>query len=315
MMATTRQKNNTGAHEEGAGEAGERLKEYREQLRRLQQATEAVTSLRERAVSLEARLKELSVEAAGLLDGDEVERESALITTLGVIEAKLSRARQRLSQAEAGLEAQKQAVRGEFSRLFLIFKLHRVEVEKRRLQGQMVAGCSNLSLEQVCLHLKTIASLQQLEITAQDVAGLLGQAEKLLGAVAADSDFNVPPAMSSASEKVARAPLPERLYGPYLFRGMDEREIAAELSWIRTSEPGMDMAGATRRLAETHPELFSTEAEVRQMINEPLEGLNTGVYEEQKGGGYKLFVEPIGPTTVENNATFPIINRARATPT
>jgi hypothetical protein len=109
-------------------------------------------------------------------------------------------------------------------------------------------------------------------------------------------------------------PLP-RLYGPYLFRGLEQYEIEAELSRIRTSEPGLDMAGATRRLAELHPELLSTEAEVRQMINKPLERLNTGVYEEQKGGGYKLFVEPIGSTTVENNATFPIINRARATPT
>jgi hypothetical protein len=77
------------------------------------------------------------------------------------------------------------------------------------------------------------------------------------------------------------------LYGPYLFRGLEQYEIEAELSRIRTSEPGLDMAGATRRLAELHPELFSTEAEVRQMINEPLEGLSSGVYEEQKSGGFR----------------------------
>jgi hypothetical protein len=96
---------------------------------------------------------------------------------------------------------------------------------------------------------------------------------------------------------------------------MEQFEIEAELKRIRTLDPGLDLAGATRRLAELHPELFVTEAEMLKMISEPLDGLASGVYQEQKSGGYKLYVEPIGSTTVENNATFPIINRARATPT
>jgi hypothetical protein len=154
-----------------SGEAGERLKEYREQLELLRRSSEAVAGLRERVSGLEARASELTLESAELLDSDEVERESALITTLGVIEAKASRAREKLGQAEGFLNAQMQAMRGEFSRLHLIYRLHRVEVEKARLQRQMVTGCSNLSLETVILHLKTIAGLQQLEITAQDVAG------------------------------------------------------------------------------------------------------------------------------------------------
>jgi hypothetical protein len=107
----------------------------------------------------------------------------------------------------------------------------------------------------------------------------------------------VPPATPIVSGGIAaaRAPIP-RLYGPYLFRGMEQFEIEAELARIRTEEPGLDLAGATRRLAELNPELFVTEAEMRQMISEPLDGLATGVYEQGQSGGYKLYVEPIGST-------------------
>jgi hypothetical protein len=300
MMATPRQKNNTGAHEEGAGEAGERLKGHREQLRRLQQATDAVAGLRERVLGLEKRVSELQLESASLLDSDGQEkRESALITTLGVIEAKASRAREKLGQAEAGLEAQKQAVRGEFSRLFLIFKLWQIEREKQRLLGRMISGAPVLSVEQVVINLRSIVELSRLEVNAQSVEALVGQAERLLEAIQREPEFVVPPATRTASESVAVSSASEpRLYGPYLFRGMNEREIQTELARIRTENPGMDMAGATRRLSELHPELFSTEAEVTAM-NAPLSGLATGIYEERKGGGYKLYVEPIGSTTAE----------------
>ena len=188
-------------------------------------------------------------------------------------------------------------MKGELARLFLIFKLHCIEVEKGKLQQQMVMGCPNLSLDQVTLHLKSIAGLRELEITTQEPEGLVRQAESLLEAIKREPEFVVPPATRTASESVAVARAPEpRLYGPYLFRGMEEREIQTELARIRTENPGMDLAGATRRLSELYPELFSTEAEVAAM-NAPLPGLATGVYEEQKGGGYKLFIKPIGSTT------------------
>ena len=105
----------------------DRLKDYRQALRTLEQATEAVASLRERAAGLEARLDELTLEAAALLDSDEIERESALTVTRNVIEGKLSRVRERLSQAEATVSSQTQTVKGELARLFLIFKLHHLK--------------------------------------------------------------------------------------------------------------------------------------------------------------------------------------------
>jgi hypothetical protein len=273
---------------------------YREALSKLQRALSAVNGLRERCAELEVRLNELTLETADLLDSDEVERESALVTTSGVIEAKLSRAREKLFQAEGTQSAQLEGVRGEFSRLHLIYKLWRVSQEKERLSVQMVTGCPNISLEQVCLHLKTIAGLRELEMTAGEPGGLILQAERLLEAIQREPEFVVPPASGNASESVAvtREPVAERLYGPHLFRGMDEREIQSELSRIRTANPGLDLAGATRRLAEAHPELFSTEAEVAAM-NAPLDALKSGVYEEQKSGSYKLYVQPIGSTTVE----------------
>lgn len=133
-------------------EASDRLKGYHEQLELLRRSSEAVASLRERVSGLEKRASELQLEAASLLDVDGAEeQESALVTTQRVVGAKLSRARGKLHQAEWGLNAQMEAVRGEFSRLFLIFKLHRTELEKAELQERMISGAPVLSIEQVVL--------------------------------------------------------------------------------------------------------------------------------------------------------------------
>jgi hypothetical protein len=275
----------------------DRLKDYRQALRTLEQAGEAVTSLRERVSGLEKRASELQLEAASLLDVDGAEeQESALVTTQRVVEAKLSRAREQLRQAEGGLNAHMEAVRGEFSRLHLIFRLHCIEVEKRKLLEQMVPGAPILSIEAVVINLRSIAELSRLEVNAQSVEGLVPQAERLLEAIQREPEFVVP-VTRTASEGVAVAKAPEpRLYGPYLFRVMEEWEILTELARIRTENPGMDLAGATRHLAELHPELFVTEGEMRKMISEPLDGLSTGVYEHEQGGGYKLCAAPIGST-------------------
>jgi uncharacterized protein YicC (UPF0701 family) len=164
-------------------EGGDQLKDYRQVLRSLEQATEAVASLRERAAGLEARLDELTLEAAALLDSDEVERESALTVTRNVIEGKLSRVRERLSQAEATVSSQTQTVKGELARLFLIFKLHRIELEKAALVGRMISGAPVLSVEQVVINLRSIVELSRLDVTAQSVEALVPQAERLLEAV------------------------------------------------------------------------------------------------------------------------------------
>ena len=160
----------------------------------------------------------------------------------------------------------------------------------------MVPGAPILSIEAVVINLRSIVQLSRLEVNAQSVEALVSQAERLLERIAAEVDFVVPPPMPAASEGVIVARVSEpRLYGPYLFRGMDEREIQTELARIRTENPGLDLAGATRRLSELHPELFSTEEEVMEM-NKPLDALKTGIYEQEKGGEYKLFVKPIGST-------------------
>jgi hypothetical protein len=182
-------------------------------LRSLEQATEAVASLRERAAGLEARLDELTLEAAALLDSDEVERESALTVTRNVIEGKLSRVRERLSQAEATVSSQTQTVKGELARLFLIFKLHRIELEKAALVGRMISGAPVLSVEQVVINLRSIVELSRLDVTAQSVEALVPQAERLLEAVQGESGFVVPPGdvirecccSESASSEVVRA--------------------------------------------------------------------------------------------------------------
>jgi hypothetical protein len=164
----------------------------------------------------------------------------------------------------------------------------------------MVPGSPILSIEQVVINLRSIGELSRLEVNAQSVEALIPQAERLLERIAAEMDFVVPPVRPTASEGVAVARASEpRLYGPYLFRKMEQFEIEAEMKRIRTENPGLNLAGATWRLAELHPELFVAEAEMRKMISEPLSGLLTGVHEKEKGGDYKLYVEPIGSTTVE----------------
>jgi hypothetical protein len=125
MATRDKNKEGSGTLEEGARkpQVSDRLSGYREQLELVRRSSETVASLRERVSGLEARLNELTLEIAALLDSDELERESALVTTSGVIEAKLSRAREKLFQAEGALSAQLAGVKGEFGRLHLIFKL------------------------------------------------------------------------------------------------------------------------------------------------------------------------------------------------
>jgi hypothetical protein len=95
-------------------------------------------------------------------------QESALVTTLGVIEAKLNRARAKLAEAEGVVSAQLQSVRSQFNSLFQVFRLWHIEREKKKLLGQMDGYCRVFSVDQVVVHSRVIVDLVPLEITAQD---------------------------------------------------------------------------------------------------------------------------------------------------
>lgn len=91
----------------------DRLKGYREKLELVRRSSEAVAALRERVSGLEKRLSELELESLKFQDSDgTLEQESGLLMAARVTESKLSRVRQKLSQAEGGLDAQMGAVRG-----------------------------------------------------------------------------------------------------------------------------------------------------------------------------------------------------------
>jgi hypothetical protein len=302
LMREKNEKTGSGTLEEGVSEALtlDRLKGYREGLRTLEQASEAVTGLRERVAGLEKRVTELELESLKFLDSDSdgaEEEESALSVTRNVVETKLSRSRQKLGEAEANLSGQVQGVRSLFGTLYQNYRLWQVECEKKKLLAQLDGACPFLAVDQVATHFKVVSDVARLEITAVDAEGVVRQAENLLEAIAKQSEFELPAVsmpISSGAVAEARAPLPG-LYGPYLFRGMDERKIQDELGRIRKENPGLDLGGATRRLAELNPELFSTEAEVMAM-NAPLDALATGIYEQEKGGNLKLHVPAIGST-------------------
>jgi hypothetical protein len=67
-----------------------------------------------------------------------------------------------------------------------------VEREKKKLLGQMDGYCPVFSVDQVVVHLRVIADLVRLEITAQDAEALVSQPQKLLEAVAGESEFVLP---------------------------------------------------------------------------------------------------------------------------
>jgi hypothetical protein len=264
-------------------------------LRTLAQASEAVSALRARVTALETKATELALESASLLDVDgQEEQESALVTTQRVVEAKLSRARERLSQAEGGLEARTQAVRGEFGRLHLIYRLWRVEGEKKKLLAHMVDGCPVLSIDQVTLHLKSIAGLRELEITASDALGLVRQCERLLEAVAGESGFELPPVSAAPASSVAVAAPAQDWSGPWdpLDGTIDVQKEIRDLL-----QAGYTLQNYHEELRRRHPGLYKTREQVSAIASTSLPQLATGIYEQEKGGKYRLYVPAVGSTS------------------
>ena len=76
--------------------SAQKLSGYREALKTLQNAMEAARTLAEKTAGLEQRLSELQSEYASLLDTDDsvdsLKKESALSSTIRVLEAKRSMA-------------------------------------------------------------------------------------------------------------------------------------------------------------------------------------------------------------------------------
>jgi hypothetical protein len=65
---------------------------------------------------------------------------------LGVVEAKLSRARAKLAEAEGVVSAQLQSVRSQFNSLFQVFRLWQSSVRKRSCLGRWTGTVRSLVL-------------------------------------------------------------------------------------------------------------------------------------------------------------------------
>jgi hypothetical protein len=128
----------------------------------------------------------------------------------------------------------------ELSRLHLIFKLHRVEIEKRKLLEGMVPGSPILSVEQVVVNFKSIAELLHLEVSAQSVEAVIPQGERLLG-------------LGSCCGNGKRT----------MERSLDYHKdlmIRQHLKELRASRSDLSFAQAWERLRKGHPDLFETES-------------------------------------------------------
>jgi hypothetical protein len=154
----------------------------------------------------------------------------------------------------------------------------------------MVSGCPELSLDQTVLHLRSIASLRELETNAPDAAGLVLQAERLLETVGSEPEFELPvlssPAVPSSAVGAAGSGGPLAWIGP--FDPLDGSvDIEAEIKQLLVEEPGLNLPGVHERLRAKFPHLFKTAQEVAD-LNKTLPSLATGVYEQQKSGEYEL---------------------------
>jgi hypothetical protein len=218
------------------------------------------------------------------------EQESALVTTLGVIEAKLSRARGKLGEAEGVVSRQVQSVRSVFGTLYQNYRLWHVEREKKKLLGQLDGTCPFLAVDQVTIHLRVIADLARLELAAVDAPGVIRQAETLLSAIAEEREFILPAVNVVAAPGEAGSTgtaVAENWSGPWDDGTVD---IQGEIKALQAEDPAMKLPAMHERLRATFPRLYQSSAEVAAM-NAPLPGLATGVYEARKSGEYEL-VEP-----------------------
>jgi hypothetical protein len=270
--------------EEGASGAREngRLKYYRESLKRLQGLSGDAQRLSERGVELESRLVELRLEAAGLLDSDELEKELALNTTIRVMEAKLAHAREKVAQAESELNGETQSVRSQFNALFQVYRLWCISGEKAKLLALMDGACPDLALDAVVIHLKAVSDLMGLEMPWDgDLANLILRAEKLLARVGSEPEFVMPEGSVALAEGgVVAAAAVEGVPWPWDSGG---GSLQAAIQELLREEPNLNLPTLYERLRSRRPEFFKSAKEVAD-LNKALPSLATGVYEQQKSG-------------------------------
>jgi hypothetical protein len=118
----------------------------------------------------------------------------------------------------------------------------------------MTVGSDGPPLDFVVLHLRRVADIAGLEITASEAGGVAEQGRKLLDAIMGEPEFPVPeytPAVVQSEPEIGL---------PYADRGMSAQDIERELKWIRSEHPELNVAGAYRELHRRHPELFGPPA-------------------------------------------------------
>jgi hypothetical protein len=160
------------------------------------------------------------------------------------------------------LRGSQPAVLNRFGSLWRLFRAWVIEHEKRKLLAQMTVGSDGPPLDFVVLHLRRVADIAGLEITASEAGGLTEQGRKLLDAISGEPEFAAPPYVPAVVQSKPDIGL------PWLDRGMTGQEIEGALKWIRVENPELDLAGAYRKLHEKHPELFGAPLESHG-LNDP----------------------------------------------
>jgi hypothetical protein len=232
--------------------------EYREGLAALIRAKEKLGTLHEIDTELRgtgARLqddRERALTEANEANLDEMTR---LGTRLEITRRKVSDSEVRIKEAERELSDSSATILNRFQSLWRLFRAWIIAREKTRLLEQMVSGSDGPPLDFVVLHLRRVADIVGLEITANEPGGIAEQGRKLLDAISVEPEFPVP-----AHTPPAVVPGEADVGLPWLDRGMSGQEIEGELKWIRGENSGLDLAGAYRELHPRHPELFGPPA-------------------------------------------------------
>jgi hypothetical protein len=269
------------------------LTTYRDSLVSLKTAVEKAAALHEveqRLLAESSRTqldRERCLSEAAQADEPDVELLSRLSAKGEVYTRKLSDIGGRIRDAEAELSSLLSAACSQFAVLWRSFLQWSIEAEKSRLLEQMIPGCDTLSLERVALFGKAVVGARALEVVGSDAPSVTAAATRLLEALPAN--FAPPPYPTPVAD--GAPPAKPRLYGPYLFKGMTQLEIEAELLRIRKADASLDLAASYQKLAEVHPELFLTEAQVLAQ-NQSLIQPQTGIWKAPMIGDTKPVEEP-----------------------
>jgi hypothetical protein len=159
-------------------DAKDRLQEYKEGLAGLIRVHGKLETLRALETELHGTAERLQDERERALteaDKANLDEVTQLGTRLEITRRKLSNSEERAREAERELSDLSATVLNRFGSLWRLFRAWVIGREKQKLLAQMTSGSDGPPLDFVVLHLRRVADIAGLEITANEAGGLAEQ--------------------------------------------------------------------------------------------------------------------------------------------